>query len=65
MTETAVDRPLIDVVLDAIDADDTLKDDAKYLVLAALGGEKALHGQLDGVTTPEVRGPAQRERCSS
>ncbi len=37
-TDEAVDRPLMEVVFDAIDADNELADDAKYLVLAALEG---------------------------
>lgn len=53
--DEAVDRPLMEVVFDAIDADHELADEAKYLVLAALEGEKALGDQLDGVTLLQAR----------
>lgn len=58
-TEEAVDRPLMEVVLDAIDADNELADDAKYLVLAALEGTDHLSDQLDGVTLLQTRRAAQ------
>ncbi|MGA9874165.1 MAG: AAA family ATPase [Rhodococcus sp. (in: high G+C Gram-positive bacteria)] len=58
-TDEAVDRPLMDVVFDAIDADNELADEAKYLVLAALEGTDQLSGQLDGVTLVQTRRAAQ------
>ncbi|WP_245865647.1 AAA family ATPase [Rhodococcoides kyotonense] len=54
-TDEAVDRPLMDVVVEAIDRDNELSDDAKYLVLAALDGTDALDEQLDGVAPVPVR----------
>ncbi|WP_329955119.1 AAA family ATPase [Rhodococcoides fascians] len=51
----AMDRPLLEVVWDAIDADDELPDAAKYVVLAALEGEEELNNQLDGATLLQVR----------
>ncbi len=54
-TDEAVDRPLMEVVFDAIDADNDLADDAKYLVLAALEGTNELNDQLDGVTLLQAR----------
>ncbi|MDJ0362742.1 MULTISPECIES: hypothetical protein [unclassified Rhodococcus (in: high G+C Gram-positive bacteria)] len=47
--DEAVDRPLMEVVLDAIDADNELADDAKYLMLAALEGTVQVKDQLDDV----------------
>lgn len=38
VADNAVDRPLVDVVVDAIDADDELSDGVKDYVLAALEG---------------------------
>ncbi|QCB52005.1 recombinase RecF [Rhodococcus sp. PAMC28707] len=58
-TDEAVDRPLVEVVFDAIDADNGLADDAKYLVLAALEGTDQLSDQLDGVTLLQTRRAAQ------
>jgi hypothetical protein len=58
-TDEAVDRPLMEVVFDAIDADKELADDAKYLVLAALEGADQLNDQLDGVTLIQTRRAAQ------
>ena len=54
-TDKAVDRPLMEVVFDAIDEDNNLADDAKYLVLAALEGADELADQLDGVTLLQTR----------
>ena len=54
VADNAVDRPLVDVVIDAIDADNELSDEAKYYVLAALEGPTALKELLDGVSTPHV-----------
>lgn len=59
--DEAVDRPLMEVVFDAIDEDRHLADDAKYLVLAALEGDKALSDQLDGVTMLQARRAAHGE----
>ncbi|WP_020112763.1 AAA family ATPase [Rhodococcus sp. 114MFTsu3.1] len=53
--DEAVDRPLMEVVFDAIDADQDLADEAKYLVLAALEGIAELDDQLDGVTLLQAR----------
>ncbi|MBX5333295.1 hypothetical protein HQO90_20070 [Rhodococcus fascians] len=46
--DNAVDRPLVDVVNEAVDADDHLSDDVKYCVLAALERPTTLRGLLDG-----------------
>ena len=43
-----VDRPLVEVVIDAIDTDDQLTDEVMYFVLAALEGSTALQELLDG-----------------
>ncbi|WP_032364317.1 AAA family ATPase [Rhodococcoides fascians] len=58
VADNAVDRPLVDVVIDAIDADNDLSDEAKYFVLAALEGSTALQELLDGVSTPHVPEPS-------
>ena len=58
VADNAVDRPLVDVVIDAIDADNDLSDDVKYYVLAALEGPTALQELLDGVSTPHVPEPS-------
>lgn len=58
VADNAVDRPLVDVVIDAIDADAELSDEAKYFVLAALEGPTALQELLDGVSTPHVPEPS-------
>ena len=47
VADNAVDRPLVDVVIDAIDADNDLSDEAKYYVLAALEGPTALQELLE------------------
>nr|WP_306430914.1 AAA family ATPase [Rhodococcus sp. 06-418-1B] len=54
-SDGAMDRPLLEVVWDAIDSDDELPDAAKYVVLAALEGEEELNNQLDGATLLQVR----------
>ncbi|WP_415977026.1 hypothetical protein [Rhodococcus sp. 077-4] len=54
IADNAVDRPLVDVVIEAIDADNDLSDEAKYYVLAALEGPTALQELLDGISTPHV-----------
>ncbi|WP_045194199.1 ATP-binding protein [Rhodococcus sp. B7740] len=54
VADNAVDRPLVDVVIEAIDADNDLSDEAKYFVLAALEGPTALQELLDGISTPHV-----------
>lgn len=54
VADNAVDRPLIDVVIEAIDAGNYLADEVKYYVLAALEGPSALQEMLDGVSTPHV-----------
>ncbi|WP_032375347.1 AAA family ATPase [Rhodococcoides fascians] len=61
VADEIVDRPLVDVVLDAIDQDDNLSDDVKYLVLAALEGPTALRELLDGVATPHVPQPSNNQ----
>ncbi|MFW0874222.1 AAA family ATPase [Rhodococcoides corynebacterioides] len=61
MTEPVTDRPLTDDVLEAIDADTGLADAAKYLVMAALEGDDALAGLLDGTSTPQPRAPSDIE----
>ncbi|MBY6366557.1 AAA family ATPase [Rhodococcoides corynebacterioides] len=61
MTEPVVDRPLTDDVLKAIDADTDLADAAKYLVMAALDGDDALTGLLDGTSMPQPRTPSDVE----
>lgn len=58
VADNAVDRPLVDVVIEAIDADDDLSDEAKYFVLAALEGPTALQELLDGISTPHVPEPS-------
>ncbi|MBM7245194.1 hypothetical protein HQO12_19295 [Rhodococcus fascians] len=58
VADNAVDRPLVDVVIDAIDADNELSDEAKYFVLAALEGPTALQELLDGISTPRVPEPS-------
>lgn len=58
VADNAVDRPLVDVVIDAIDADNDLSDEAKYYVLAALEGPTALQELLDGISTPHVPEPS-------
>ncbi|MDI9932376.1 hypothetical protein QM588_18330 [Rhodococcus sp. IEGM 1354] len=50
----AVDRPLVDAAIDAIDEDTDVSDDVMYYVLAALEGPTALRELLDGVSTPHV-----------
>ncbi|MDV6263774.1 hypothetical protein [Rhodococcoides yunnanense] len=55
VADNAVARPLVDVVLEAIDADEKLSDDVKYLVLAVLEGPTALQQLLDGISTPQAR----------
>lgn len=54
VADNAVDRPLVDVVIEAIDADNELPDEVKCYVLAALEGPTALQELLDGVSTPHV-----------
>lgn len=54
VADNAVDRPLVDVVIEAIDADNDLSDEVKYYVLAALEGPTALEELLDSVSTPHV-----------
>ncbi|MDZ7912593.1 MAG: AAA family ATPase [Rhodococcus sp. (in: high G+C Gram-positive bacteria)] len=56
--DKVVDRPLVDVVVEAIDVDDTLTDEVKYFVLAALEGPNELQDLLDGVSTPHVPAPS-------
>ncbi|MCJ0893766.1 hypothetical protein [Rhodococcus sp. ARC_M5] len=51
VADNAVDRPLVDVV---IDADNELSDEVKYFVLAALEGWTSLQELLDGISTPHV-----------
>jgi len=58
VADNAVDRPLVDVVIEAIDADDELSNEAKYYVLAALEGPTALQELLDGISTPHVPEPS-------
>ncbi|WP_179275778.1 hypothetical protein [Rhodococcus sp. 06-418-5] len=58
VSDNAVDRPLVDLVIDAIDADYDLSEGVKYYVLAALEGPKALQELLDGVSTPHVPEPS-------
>ncbi|MEK8070715.1 hypothetical protein [Rhodococcoides navarretei] len=41
VADNAVDRPVVDVVIDAIGADTDLFDEVKYYVLAALEGPTA------------------------
>lgn len=53
--DEVVDRPLLEMVFDAIDSDDTLTDDAKYLVLAALEGESELNAQLEGAAVLQTK----------
>ncbi|KQU58172.1 hypothetical protein ASG84_16140 [Rhodococcus sp. Leaf278] len=55
VADNAVDRPLVDAVLEANDADEKLSDDVKYLVRAALEGPSALQQLLDGISTPQAR----------
>jgi len=57
VADNAVDRPLVDVVIEAIDADNDLSDEAKYYVLAALEGPTSLQELLDGISTPHVPEP--------
>ncbi|MBY4214205.1 hypothetical protein HQO42_21720 [Rhodococcus fascians] len=54
VADNAVDRPLVDVVIDAIDADAELSDEVRYYVLAALEGPTSLQELLDGISTPHV-----------
>lgn len=54
VADSAVDRPLVDVVIEAIDADNDSSDGVKYCVLAALEGPTALQELPDGVSTPLV-----------
>lgn len=56
-----IDRPLDDVVLDAADADTTLSDDAKYLVMAALEGAEALSTLVGGGARPAARTTSESE----
>lgn len=58
VADNAVDRPLVDVVIDAIDADADLSDEVKYFVLAALEGPTSLQELLDGISTPHVPEPS-------
>ncbi|CCQ15619.1 putative uncharacterized protein [Rhodococcus sp. AW25M09] len=58
VADNAVDRPLVDVVIDAIDADAELSDEVKYFVLAALEGPTSLQELLDGISTPHVPEPS-------
>ncbi|MEH6796233.1 MAG: AAA family ATPase [Rhodococcus sp. (in: high G+C Gram-positive bacteria)] len=58
VADNAVDRPLVDVVIDAIDADAELSDEVKYYVLAALEGPTSLQELLDGISTPHVPEPS-------
>ncbi|WP_308014403.1 MULTISPECIES: AAA family ATPase [unclassified Rhodococcus (in: high G+C Gram-positive bacteria)] len=55
MSDQIVDRPLMDVVMDAIDADAELNDAAKYFVMAALESESALAELLQGTCAPPSR----------
>ena len=54
VADNTVDRPLVDVVIDAIDADNDLSDEARYFVLAALEGPTSLQELLDGISTPHI-----------
>ncbi|MBY6706210.1 hypothetical protein HQ308_05290 [Rhodococcus sp. BP-241] len=44
MGDRVVEGPIQEVVLDAVYADESLGDDAKYLVMAALEGDDVLDG---------------------
>jgi DNA repair exonuclease SbcCD ATPase subunit len=52
------DTPLIDLVLDQADADQTLSEQAKMLVLAALDGGESLSSALAAPTNAPVRSPS-------
>lgn len=43
IADKAVDRPLVDVVIEAIDADNDLSDEVKYCLLAARALECSEH----------------------
>ncbi|CAH0229658.1 AAA family ATPase [Rhodococcoides fascians] len=58
VADSAVDRPLVDVVIEAIDADDDLTDEVKLCVMAALEGPTSLQELLDGISTPHVPEPS-------
>lgn len=50
VAEGEIDRPLVDVVLDLAYKDETLDDNATYLVIAALESEQALRDQVGSDT---------------
>ena len=58
VADNAVDRPLVDVANDAIDADNDLTDEVKLCVMAALEGPMSLQELLDGISTPHVPEPS-------
>ena len=46
VADNSVDRPLVDVVIDAIDADNVLSNEVKYCLLAARALECSEHTYL-------------------
>lgn len=54
VADNAVDMPLFEVVIDAIDNDNDLSDEVKCYVLAALEGPTAPQALLDCISTPHI-----------
>jgi hypothetical protein len=58
VADRAVNRPFVDVVIDAIDAGSDLSDEVKNYVLAALEGPTSGQELPDGVSTARVPEPS-------
>ncbi|WP_167325943.1 hypothetical protein [Rhodococcoides fascians] len=54
VADNAVDRPLVDVVIDAIDPGDDVSDEAKYYVLAALEWPALHYRSFSTVSRPRT-----------